>query len=141
MKRRDFLSSFAMGVGLVVSFCTSAIYGLKYLLPIKRRKKKIDVLIAKVDELKPGETLNFLDENGRKAILINVDGKIKAFSRICTHLGCEVEWLPDEKIFFCPCHLGKYDENGKNIAGPPPRPLDQFKVTIKDNYIYVTFNV
>jgi Rieske Fe-S protein len=97
--------------------------------------------MAKANEIKPGEAKEFLDGQGRKALLVNQNGKIKAFSKICTHLGCEVEWKPEENIFFCPCHLGKFDANGKNIAGPPPRPLDQFKVEVKDNYVFVTLIV
>ena len=138
LSRRDFLSNFAMGVGLVASLGTSAVYGLKYLVPAEKKKKEIKVLMAKAGEIKNGEAKEFLDGQGRKALLVNQNGKIKAFSKICTHLGCEVEWKPEENIFFCPCHLGKFNANGKNIAGPPPRPLDQFKVEVKDNFIYVT---
>ncbi len=141
LSRRDFMSNFAAGIGIAAVGVTSAVYGFKYLVPPSKKKKEIKVLMAKVNEIKPGEAKEFLDGQGRKALLVNQNGKIKAFSKICTHLGCEVEWKPEENIFFCPCHLGKFDANGKNIAGPPPRPLDQFKVEVKDNYVFVTLIV
>ncbi len=43
---------------------------------------------------------------------------------LCTHLGCIPAWQPNKKIFKCACHGGEYDPTGKNIFGPPPRPLD-----------------
>lgn len=135
--RRDFLSNAAMTVGLVLSLGTAAIYGLKYLVPGKRKLKYVDVLVGNTKDLPDGASLEFLDGLGRKAILINNNGKIEAFSKICTHLGCEVEWHADKRIFFCPCHKGYYDANGKNIAGPPPRPLSTYKVKVKNGNIYV----
>jgi Rieske Fe-S protein len=44
----------------------------------------------------------------------------------CTHLGCTVNWKPEAKAFLCPCHDAKFDENGKVLGGPPPRPLDRY---------------
>jgi len=136
--RRDFLSNAAMTVGLVLSLGTAAIYSLKYLVPGKRKLKYVNVLVGSTKDLPEGASLEFLDGLGRKAILINNKGKIEAFSKICTHLGCEVEWQPEKRVFFCPCHKGYYDANGKNIAGPPPRPLSTYKVTVKDGNIYVS---
>ncbi len=138
MTRRDFFSTAAMTVGLVLSLGTAAIYGLKYLVPGKKKIKYVDILVGNVGDLPDGASLEFLDGLGKKAILINNKGKISAFSKICTHLGCEVEWQADKKEFFCPCHKGHFNADGKNIAGPPPRPLDRYKVTVKDGNIYVS---
>src|SRR2546427_8826013 len=49
----------------------------------------------------------------------------------CTHLGCNFDWSPEEKLFACPCHGGRFDRTGRNVAGPPPRPLDRFPVDRK----------
>ncbi len=130
--RREFLTDAAMTVGLVLSLGTAAIYSLKYLVPAKKKFKYTEILVGNTKDLPNGASLEFLDGLGRKAILINNDGKIEALSKICTHLGCEVEWEPEKKQFFCPCHKGYYDANGKNIAGPPPRPLSKFKVKVKE---------
>lgn len=52
----------------------------------------------------------------------------RAYVGVCTHLDCNVTWEGDERRFFCACHDGWYDEDGVNIAGPPPRPLRRLAV-------------
>lgn len=44
----------------------------------------------------------------------------------CTHLGCQVNWFPDKKVYQCPCHDAAFDIDGQVLAGPPPRPLDKY---------------
>jgi Rieske Fe-S protein len=62
-------------------------------------------------------------------ILIRVgDDDYRAFSATCTHLQCIVEFRKAEHDIFCNCHHGRYDLNGRNVAGPPPRPLTPFVV-------------
>lgn len=65
-------------------------------------------------------------------------GNLKALSAICTHLGCITEWQSEKQIFFCPCHAGVFDDNGKVISGPPPRPLPEYNLRIKEGGIYIT---
>ncbi|MHB9052942.1 MAG: QcrA and Rieske domain-containing protein [Thermoleophilia bacterium] len=65
------------------------------------------------------------------------DGGYAAFSLVCTHLGCIVKWEPKNKDFHCPCHAGKFDETGKNISGPPPKPLTKYNLTIQGTAIIV----
>ena len=67
---------------------------------------------------------------GEPTIVVRQGGELLAFSAVCTHLGCIVHWEAGEKIFFCSCHAGKFDSNGVNIAGPPPRPLRRYKVVV-----------
>jgi Rieske Fe-S protein len=66
------------------------------------------------------------------------EGEVIAISAGCTHLGCIVTWNEDEKIFQCPCHDGRYDADGKVIAGPPPAPLNRHKTKVEDEKIYVS---
>ncbi|GAB4376194.1 MAG: Rieske 2Fe-2S domain-containing protein [Acidobacteriota bacterium] len=54
----------------------------------------------------------------------------RAFSATCTHLDCIVEFQKQEKRIFCNCHGGVYDLNGRNVAGPPPRPLTAYRVDL-----------
>lgn len=68
------------------------------------------------------------------------DGKdIVALSPRCTHLGCTVDWNSNTEYpnqFFCPCHHGRFEKDGKNIANTPPtRPLDVYELSIKDGII------
>lgn len=68
-------------------------------------------------------------------------GELRAFSAVCTHLNCTVQYRPDLGHIWCACHNGHYDLNGTNIAGPPPRPLDAFVVNIRGNQIVINKGV
>jgi cytochrome b6-f complex iron-sulfur subunit len=62
-------------------------------------------------------------------ILIRAAGdEFRAFSATCTHLACIVEYQPAERRIWCNCHSGEYDLTGRNVAGPPPRPLERYEV-------------
>ncbi len=58
---------------------------------------------------------------------------IRAFSAVCTHLACIVEFRKGSRDIFCNCHNGVYDVSGRNVGGPPPRPLSPYQVHIVDN--------
>lgn len=70
-------------------------------------------------------------------IVLRTPESIKAFSLICTHLGCIVEWDETQSEFYCPCHDGYYDQFGEVVAGPPPVPLEQFQVQVQDDQIII----
>ena len=65
-------------------------------------------------------------------------GEVRAFSAICTHLNCTVQYREDLQHIWCACHDGHYDLNGKNIAGPPPRPVEQYLVNVRGDEIIVS---
>jgi Rieske Fe-S protein len=64
-------------------------------------------------------------------VLRTAAGEIKAFNAICTHTDCTVKYRPDKDDIFCSCHGGVYDTNGRNVSGPPPRPLEPYKVVLR----------
>ena len=63
-------------------------------------------------------------------VVRTAEGKFHAFSATCTHLDCIVGFQKAENRIWCNCHGGAYDLTGRNIAGPPPRPLQPFKVNL-----------
>lgn len=64
-------------------------------------------------------------------ILVKVSElEYRAFSATCTHLDCIVEYQKDKSRMWCNCHGGAYDLTGRNVAGPPPRPLTAYKVNL-----------
>jgi menaquinol-cytochrome c reductase iron-sulfur subunit len=69
------------------------------------------------------------------------DGDVfKAYNGHCTHLGCGYTLAADKKTFVCPCHRGQFDiKTGAVLAGPPPRPLDELKVQVRDSAVYVQY--
>ena len=50
-----------------------------------------------------------------------------AVSRICTHLGCRLNYNEEENLLVCPCHKSKFSTDGKRVAGPAQRDLTGFK--------------
>jgi len=63
--------------------------------------------------------------------------EVRVFSDVCTHLGCRDSWHPDIEHYISPCHDGHFDIMGKNISGPPPRPLDEFATKIENGNLFV----
>jgi cytochrome b6-f complex iron-sulfur subunit len=71
-------------------------------------------------------------------VFIAPDGRLDALSATCTHLSCTVQYRPDWQVIWCACHNGKYDLNGNNISGPPPKPLEKFSVNVVNDAIIVS---
>ena len=69
----------------------------------------------------------------------STDGQIIAYSAICPHLGCSVEYRSTNKDFFCPCHNSNFDLAGERLNQIPPRPLDRLDVETRDGKIWVRF--
>lgn len=78
--------------------------------------------------------------NDKPVIVVNTaQGGLRAFSAICTHLGCIVEWDQGRQFILCPCHDGRFNPvNGTVISGPPPAPLAQLALTVEGDTIYVS---
>ena len=64
-------------------------------------------------------------------------GSLYALYQKCTHLGCRVPLCDSSEMFECPCHGSVYNIKGEYIAGPAPRGLDRFPVTIEGSDIRV----
>ena len=69
--------------------------------------------------------------------LTRSDEGITVRSLWCTHTGCEVKWLEDQNVYFCPCHEGRFSSEGKPLAGPPPRPFRQIPAVVAGSTILI----
>lgn len=138
--RRSFLNCL---LGTTVgAFLVTVFYPVvKFLVPPKAAEPAPKTVIAgKVGELESnsGKIFKFGTKPG---ILINTpEGELRAFTAICTHLECTVQYRSDYEHIWCACHNGHYDLSGRNISGPPPRPLTEFKLNIRDDEIFVSKN-
>ena len=137
-KRRQFLN-LILGAGLL-GWLGSLLYPvIAYLKPPK-------IPEANVNSVKAGPEADFpLDSGkivkfGRKpVILIRTEkGNFLAFSATCTHLDCIVQYRSDKKEIWCACHNGVYDLRGRNVSGPPPKPLQEFPVNIINDEILIS---
>lgn len=97
-----------------------------------------EVSAGKVQSLKPnsGKIVKF---GSRPALLIRVsETEWRAYSAICTHLNCTVQFQDSTRQIWCACHNGFYDLNGKVVSGPPPRPLEEYAVHIRGEDVVIT---
>ena len=125
-----------LGCALV---CGSGLAAMKPLiLPGEKVADAIEV--ADVSELPVGgsKLFRYPDEHS-PCILVHLrEGEFVAYSQSCTHLMCPVHYEAEEKRFYCPCHEGFFSaEDGSVLAGPPPRPLPQYPVAVKEGKIFV----
>ena len=76
----------------------------------------------------------------KPVVVVNTEqGGIKAYSAICTHLGCISKWDPQRQVILCPCHDGRFNPvNGAVISGPPPTPLPAYQVSVEGDTIFVS---
>ncbi len=107
-------------------------------IPPEAESTPTNVVAAKMNELKVNQGKVFRFGNQPAILVRTPDGQWKAFSAVCTHLQCTVQYRDDLQKVWCACHNGIYDLNGANISGPPPRPLQEFKVTTKGDDVIVS---
>ncbi len=136
--RRRFLGVL-LGGGIVASAISFLYPVLRYVVPPANTDLGgEEVIAAKVGELKPnsGKIFKFGSKPG--LLILDADGTYRAMSASCTHLNCTVQYRSDRKQVWCACHNGTYDLNGRNISGPPPRPLQAFDVHVSGEDIVVS---
>lgn len=133
MNRRDFLKYLAGGLAAVWAVVI-AVPVLRYLKrPPDEAPQETEVLAAKKDELAPGDSKSFRLGNQPGLLVRDKNGDYRALNPTCTHLACIVQHRKEEGDIFCACHGGIYNLQGKNVSGPPPKPLSSYKVTLAAN--------
>ena len=125
MNRRGFLRGTAIASGALIFGRTQS--------AIAAAPKKI----VKASKFPVGSAQKFVAANGAPAYLFRTNSGVFAYSAICTHQGCTVDYLKAGKKLICPCHSGSFDpfNSAKVVAGPPERPLDKISVSIKNDWI------
>jgi Rieske Fe-S protein len=128
-----------LGGGLFASVASFLYPVLRYLVPPAVPNLGGDEVVAgKVGDLKPNGSKIFRFGTRPALLILTADGEYHALSAVCTHLGCTVQYRPDLHEIWCACHNGMYDLKGRNVSGPPPRPLDQFQVHLRGDEIVVS---
>ncbi len=76
---------------------------------------------------------------GNKPVVVtHTTNGVKAYSAICTHLGCICIWDQRRQVIVCPCHDGQFNPaTGAVISGPPPTPLPAVPASLEGENIYV----
>ncbi len=134
--RRDFLGWIIKG-GILATLAGMILPALEYILPVVRRGPAGGAEeVASLEDIPVWGSKKII-LSGSAIILIRTPQEVKAFSAICTHLGCIVDWDGKKKEILCPCHAGLFDVDGRVVSGPPPRPLPPHAVKVVDGRIFV----
>jgi cytochrome b6-f complex iron-sulfur subunit len=128
-----------LGGGLFASLISFVYPVFRYLVPPRVADLGGDeVIAAKVGDLKPNSAKIFRF-GSRPGLLLRIgEGEYRAFSATCTHLSCTVQYRTDVHEIWCACHNGMYDLNGRNVSGPPPRPLENYQVHVRGEDLVVS---
>jgi len=141
LKRRDFLANLALAAAGLLTLGGFAARFFAFLYPDVPPEKTLEVPVIARDQIPANGGVVVNLPVGHVALL-DVRGEIRAFSAVCTHLGCLITWQPtSDHVWYCPCHKGKYDTEGRVVSGPPPRPLTRYPVSVREGRVYVTLKV
>lgn len=149
MSRRDFLKKSVFVLGGLIAAGLAIPVTTYFLSPIWKKSESEWVEIGDVKDIPVGEPVKidfvqrrkdgWITVEGRASVwAVTADGKnFTVFDPLCTHLGCPYRWDSAKKQFMCPCHNGVFAISGEVLAGPPPRPLDQFASKIEKGKLLI----
>ena len=128
-----------LGTGFAISLSS-------FLYPVIRFLNPPAVSEAAVNEIVAGKVQDLTPNSGRIArfgsvpvLLVRISQtEWRAFSAVCTHLSCIVQYDPERTRIWCACHNGVYNLHGQVVSGPPPRPLQPYSVHVRDNDVVIT---
>jgi cytochrome b6-f complex iron-sulfur subunit len=131
--------SWLLGGGAVASLASFLYPVIRFMDPPRVAEAAVsEVAAGKVQDLKPnsGKIVKF---GSKPALLIRVnETEWKAFSAVCSHLNCTVQYQESSGQIWCACHNGMYDMSGRVMSGPPPKPLDEFAVFVRGEDIVIS---
>jgi cytochrome b6-f complex iron-sulfur subunit len=97
----------------------------------------LEVIAGKVGDVEAGTAIAFRFGDKPALLVRDEGGNLRAFIAICTHLDCVVQYRKDFGHIWCACHNGHFDLSGRNIEGPPPRPLAPLAVEVRGDEVIV----
>jgi Rieske Fe-S protein len=136
--RRRFLN-YLLGTGFGATALAIFYPILKFITPpevIEAAQNSVSA--GKVSELALNSGKIFKFGNKPGLLIRSATGEYKAFSAVCTHLDCIVQYEPEKKQIWCACHNGQYNLSGQNVGGPAPRPLEEYVVNTRGEEIIVS---
>lgn len=142
VSRRDFVRYVLMGVGA----CYAAAVGYpvyRYLTSPAERAHATgavtEINLKDAHRIPSGSAMMFKFGHRPAMLIHHKDDSWVALDAVCTHLACTVEYRAERDVIHCNCHGGEYDAHtGKNISGPPPKPLKQYVVKVLEDGVLVS---
>lgn len=135
--RREFCNFLA--VTSTALFLSAAGFTGKSLYDSTKTETFSPLKIENANNLQIGSALNFRypNENDTAILIRAADGEFYAYGQKCTHLSCPVYYAKESNRIECPCHEAGFDvKTGDVLYGPPPRPLDQIVVEIRNEEVW-----
>jgi Rieske Fe-S protein len=131
--------SWMIGGGIFASMAS-------FLYPVIRFLNPPEITEVAVNEVDAGKTQDLKTNTGKiikfgnkPALLVRVnETEWKAFSAVCTHLNCTVQYRESTSQIWCACHNGTYDLNGRVVSGPPPNPLEEYAVNLRGDEVIIS---
>ena len=153
--RRGILKALTGILGTIIG-AVVAIPGVRFLWhPVSHKMQSSGeepIRVASLDDIKAGHQLRVTVVGGRSDAWLRLENqklgacwlvregdKVRAFSTVCPHLGCGIDWNGETKKFDCPCHGSVFEPDGKRASGPSPRDMDELEVTLKDKAVAVRY--
>jgi len=134
--RRSFLD-WVLVLGSVVVGAAMALPGFAYLWPAARGGGASSIEVEGADALAPGQG-KIVQLGSLPVVVVRDRSGFRAFSAVCTHLGCLVKWDAEKREFLCPCHAAVFDAQGRVVSGPPPAPLPELPVKEVEGKVFVS---
>lgn len=135
MKRRNFLK-WLLAIFSTVTVSSFVYPLLRFLAPPGSEAKAQELILRKVD-VPVGGAKSIVFNSTPAIIFNNKDKGYIALSKVCTHLGCIVEYNSEKNSLVCPCHAGIYDLEGNVRSGPPPKSLTRIPVRVEGENIVI----
>lgn len=136
-----------MAAGLAAGYGTFFAMAGRYFFP--SGSNKAWMFVSDLGGIAPGASLAFESPTGVRVSITRrseveaetpSEESFLALSSICPHLGCRVHWEAHNERFFCPCHNGVFDSNGKATGGPPAadgQDLPRYPLKVVDGALYI----
>jgi Rieske Fe-S protein len=138
MKRRHLVNTL-LSSGIAATAASIFYPILRFVIPPETAESAMMAAsVGRADDVAPNSGIIFKFGTEPGLLVRTAEGELRAFSARCTHLNCTVQYDPAEKLIVCACHNGQFDLNGKNVAGPPPKPLPVFNVNVRGDEIVVS---
>jgi cytochrome b6-f complex iron-sulfur subunit len=135
INRREFLQKVLAVLGLTT--LASFLYPFYRYFSPRTGEGGVKQLVLSKKDIPAGEAKDIVFNNTPGVLINTPDKGFIALSRVCTHLGCLVDYQKDKKRLLCPCHAGTYDLSGNVTSGPPPKPLQQFPVKVEGDSVFI----
>lgn len=135
--RRTFLNT--LFGGWLFTFCSGGLYTLmKFVFPpIDKEPDFVVLAVRDFLSIAPNSVKPFAWGGKVGLFLKKANGETFALKGVCTHMECNITYKPEVSRFYCACHKGWFDDNGKNIEGPPPKPLEFFDLMISGEKLVI----